>query len=142
LLIITNKYIYLHITNSQTQKINAMNTTQKLSKNQMYVIDSLKNQEKGMTYNISGKVCFPAWVKYTNTIKSLINLGLIEVVQYNHYNNKMEYVALTENKKKRQAGEYKIYNKDGSWYHLIVDANGNETTLKSGAEYLEYKINN
>jgi hypothetical protein len=119
-----------------------MKTTQKLSKNQMYVIDCLQNQEKGMTYNINGKVCFPAWVKYTNTIKSLINIGLIEVVQYNPYNNKMEYVALTENKKKRQAGEYKIYNNDGSWYHLIVDVNGNETTLKSGSEYLEYKINN
>lgn len=118
-----------------------MKTTQKLSKNQMYVIDCLKNQEKGMTYNVSGRICFPAWVKYTNTIKSLINIGLIEVVQYNCL-NKMEWVSLIENKKKRKEGEYKIYNNDGSWYHLIVDANGNEITLKSGTEYLEYKINN
>jgi hypothetical protein len=69
-------------------------------------------------------------------------MGLLEVVVYNQWNGKMEYVALTENKKKRKEGEYKIYNTNGSWYHLIVDANGNEITLKSGSEYLEYKINN
>ena len=119
-----------------------MNTTQKLSKNQMYIIDCLKNQEKSITFNIEGRICFPAWVKYTNTIKSLINMGLLEVVQYNKFTNKMEWVSLTENKNKRKEGEYKIYDKNGSWYHLIVDSNGNEITLKSGNEYLEYKINN
>jgi hypothetical protein len=124
------------------KKQNDMNTTQKLSKNQMYVIDCLKNQKQEMTYNVNGRICFAAWVKYTNTIKSLINMGLLEVVVYNKWNGKMEYVALTENKKKRKKGEYKIYNTNGSWYHLIVDANGNEITLKSGSEYLEYKINN
>ena len=34
LLIITNKYLYLHITNSQTQKINNMKTTKSLTRNQ------------------------------------------------------------------------------------------------------------
>jgi hypothetical protein len=119
-----------------------MNTTQKLSKNQMYVIDCLKNQDKVMTYNVNGRICFPAWVKYTNTIKSLINMGLIEVVKYTCL-NKIEWVSLTENKKKtRKEGEYKIFNNNGGWYHLIVDAKGNETILQSGSEYLEYKINN
>lgn len=77
-----------------------MKTTKKLSKNQLYIIDCLKNEEnlqKGITYNIEGRICFPAWVKYTNTIKSLINMDLLEVVEYNKYTNQIEWVSLTEN---------------------------------------------
>lgn len=60
MLIITKEYIYLHITNSQTQKINAMKPTQETTKELLDLLlsfnqDQLRDELEQLLLSLSDK---------------------------------------------------------------------------------------
>lgn len=62
MLIITNKYLYLHITNSQTQKINAMKPTQETTQELLDLLlsfnqDQLRDELEQLLLSLSDKGC-------------------------------------------------------------------------------------
>ena len=60
MLIITNKCLYLHITNSQTQKINAMKTTQETTQEELDLLlsfneDQLRDELEQLLLSLNDK---------------------------------------------------------------------------------------